>query len=55
MYVPYRLSYATVGDWFAESGLVVDRRTVYRSVQWFLLLLREAARVKEAGVYPPVG
>ena len=43
-YVRYRLSYADVVEWFAERGLVVNRSTVYRWVQHFLPLFREAAR-----------
>ncbi len=43
-YVRYRLSYADVGEWLAERGLVVDRSTVYRWVQKFLPLFQDAAR-----------
>ncbi len=43
-YVRYRLSYADVVERFAERGLDVDRSTVYRWVQRFLPLFREAAR-----------
>ncbi len=42
-YVPYRLSYADVVEWFAERGLMVDRSTMYRWVQRFLPLFAEAA------------
>ena len=43
-YVRYRLSYADVVEWFAERGLTIDRSTIYRWVQRFLPLFREAAR-----------
>jgi IS6 family transposase len=43
-YVRYRLSYADVVEWLAERGIRVDRSTVYRWVQHFLPLFREAAR-----------
>lgn len=43
-YVRYRLSYADVGEWLAERGLIVDRSTVYRWVQRFLPLFPAAAR-----------
>jgi transposase-like protein len=38
------LSYADVVEWFAERSLVIDRSTVYRRVQCFLLLFGQAAR-----------
>ncbi len=49
-YVRYRLSYADVVEWFAERGLSVDRSTVYRWIQRFLPLFREAARAHRHAV-----
>ncbi len=49
-YVRYRLSYADVVEWLAERGLVVDRSTIYRWVQRFLPLFREAARTHRHSV-----
>jgi transposase-like protein len=43
-YVRFRLSYADVVEWLAERGITVDRSTIYRWVQRFLPLFREAAR-----------
>src|ERR1041385_2878277 len=43
-YVRYRLSYAEVSEWLAERGVLVDQRTVYRSLQRFLPLFGGAAR-----------
>jgi transposase-like protein len=43
-YVRYRVSYADVVEWLAERGISVHRSTVYRWVQHFLPLFREAAR-----------
>src|SRR5918911_4639299 len=43
-YVRYRLSYAEVGEWLAERGILVDQSTIYRRVQRFLPVFGEAAR-----------
>ena len=51
-YVRYRLSYAEVGEWLAERGVLVDQSTIYRWVQRFLPLFGEAARKHRALVGP---
>ncbi len=43
-YARDRLRYADLAEWLAERGVAVDRSTVYRWVQRFLPLFREAAR-----------
>ncbi len=43
-YMCSRLRYADVGEWFAKRGLVVERRTTYRSFQRFLARFQDAAR-----------
>jgi IS6 family transposase len=43
-YVRYRLSYAEVGEWLAERGILVDQSTIYRWVQRFLPLFGDLAR-----------
>jgi transposase-like protein len=49
-YVRYRLSYADVAEWLAERGITVERSTVYRWVQRFLPLFRDAARAHRVPV-----
>jgi transposase, IS6 family len=43
-YLRYGLSYRDVEELLAERGIEVDHVTVYRWVQWFTLLLVDAAR-----------
>jgi transposase-like protein len=49
-YVRYRLSYADVAEWLAESGLSVERSTVYRWVQRFLPPFQATARANRRPV-----
>src|SRR5690348_15109820 len=43
-YLRYRLSLADVVEWLAERGITIERSTVYRWVQRFTPLFRDAAR-----------
>lgn len=51
-YVRFRLSYAEVGEWMAERGILVDQSTIYRWVQRFLPVFGEVARKHRDPVGP---
>lgn len=43
-YLSYRLSYADVAEWLVERGVQVDPSTIYRWMQRFSPLYKDAAR-----------
>lgn len=49
-YLRYRLSYADVGEWLAERGVIVDASTVYDWVRTFTPRFIAAARAQRSAV-----